>query len=60
MNILIDSINLQTTAFDDQSAPKYRVQRNRGALPGLAEFQKQIQSEAGEGSGEDNVSIEVR
>ena len=60
MNILVDSINLQKAAFNDPTAPKYRINRNRGALPGLAEFQKQIKCEAGEDSADNSSSVEVR
>jgi len=53
MNILIDSSNLNRTAFDETAAPKYRTNRNRGGLPGLAEFQQQMFTEK-EGSSESN------
>ena len=44
MNILVDWMSLQKAAFDSRSFPAYRVRRNHGRLPGLAEFQKQLQS----------------
>ena len=45
MNILIDSNDVNRTAFGENAAPKYRTNRHRGALPGLAEFQQQILAE---------------
>ena len=59
MNILIDSSNLNRTAFDETAAPKYRTNRNRGGLPGLAEFQQQMFTEK-EGSSESNSVFGVR
>ena len=55
MNILIDSSNLGRTAFDENAGPKFRTHRNRGALPGLAEFQQQFFTEREDGS--ENNSI---
>ena len=42
MNFMIDSLNLKKTAFDEGSSPQYRIQRNHGTLPGLAEFQERM------------------
>ena len=59
MNILLDSTNLQRAAFDVSSAPKYRTNRNRGTLPGLAEFQKQILAETKVGCGDNDSTFDV-
>lgn len=54
MNILIDLNNLDRTAFDENDGPKYRTHRNREALPGLAEFQKQFFTEKEDGPSENS------